>query len=240
MSRRGVESSRFRVGACGSRSARSVVAARANAAGAALDPGRVDADAPAALHVPAMPRFQGDGLAAANNVALINFLGRDSGSSGFLSQLLSGFEHLLLWFVSIDQTLRIDETEAISELDIRNSHLSSMNAQGGGKATVEAAGAIDHCSFGDDVLWGTNGKAASTIAYQNAAAGDFRLLVGAPGYRDGLSAVAMPLPTGARAPASPPDVGPFVDAASTGGWLTSVAEESRARRGPKQRPGRLL
>jgi hypothetical protein len=31
-----------------------------------------------------------------------------------------------------------------------------------------------------------------------------------------------------------------VDAASTGGWLTSVAEESRARRGPKQRPGRLL
>jgi hypothetical protein len=56
MSRRGVESSRFRVGACGSRSGRSVVAARANAAGAALDPGRVDADAPAALHVPAMPR----------------------------------------------------------------------------------------------------------------------------------------------------------------------------------------
>lgn len=168
--------------------------------------------------------FQGDALTAANNVAVVNFLGIEKSGSGFQSQLLSGYEHFIMWNVHVSQSFRFDETEVISGLDVRNSYFDSMNAAGGNMATVEASGTIDYCSFGNDTIYGTNGMNGSGLAFTDAPAGDYRLTNSSDGYRAG-STLPTSIPSGVRGSAAPntPDIGPWLDAAQADMFLSSEA-----------------
>ena len=160
--------------------------------------------------------FQGDSLTAAKDVAVINALLVDSGSSGFVTQFLSGFDHLILWHVHADQTWRFDETEAtLQDLDIRNSITSSLSAQGGDIPTLEAAGTIDYLLQEDDGGHGTNPINGSALAYEDSGSGDYRLSASSDGFEGGLSSVPWDQPTGSVGPrnASTPDVGPFPNVA---------------------------
>lgn len=166
--------------------------------------------------------FQGDSLTAANNVALVNVFAKESTGSGFVSQFLSGYEHLMMYHCHFDQTMRFDETElTLTDLDIRNCYFDSMNAQGGSQATVEASGTIDHCMFGDGTLWGTNGIDGSSKAYNNSGAGDFSWASSSPGYQEGSSTVPYTVPTGDRGPGSNPDANAYPDATVPVGFEAS-------------------
>lgn len=159
--------------------------------------------------------FQGDSLTAVKDVAIINFLGRDN-ASGYLSQFLSGFDHLMIWHSHIDQTLRFDETEGtLTDLDIRNTYVSVLQAASGGMATLEAAGTIDRVSQGDDGGHGTNPVNGSGIAFVDAANNDYSLTSDSDGYEAGTT-IPMSFPTGSRGPRNPttPDIGPWYDTAS--------------------------
>lgn len=171
--------------------------------------------------------FQGDSLTAANNVALVNVFAKESSGSGFVSQFLSGYEHLMMYHCHFDQTMRFDETElTLTDLDIRNCYFDSMNAQGGSQATVEASGTIDYCMFGDGTLWGTNGIDGSTKAYNDSGAGDFSWASSSPGYQEGSSTVPYTPPTGDRGPGANPDANAYPDASVPVGFLTSSFGES--------------
>jgi hypothetical protein len=169
--------------------------------------------------------FQGDSLTAVKDVAIINFLGRDN-ASGFSSQFLSGFDHLMIWNSHVDQTLRFDETEGtLTDLDLRNSYVGSLVATGGNMATLEAAGTIDSISQGDDGGHGTNPVDGSGIAFEDSANNDYVLTSASDGYESGTT-IPMAFPTGSRGPrnATTPDIGPWLDTAS----VPAVGEEENS------------
>ena len=187
--------------------------------------------------------FQGDSLTPAKDVAIVDALFREKSGSGFVSQLLSGLDHLMLIHVHADQTLRIDETEpTLTDLLILNSYFDSLSAQGGNIALVEAAGRLDSNSWGNDGACGVNPSPGSGLAFVSEAGRDYRLTSSADGYQAATPTVPFAFPSGVRGPtdAAQPDIGPFSDASNPSVLFAQSQATPSGRTHRLTRPGRLL